>query len=340
MAWAQVPVTEHVIVPPAEPELLPPELPLTVIADERPVPVVNQLPEPVRELLLAAMRENDDAAVQAIARAAGSTYPGAQPDLDRLLSQWGNETKSRGDILLSLADLPIAIPITRLREVETDPINPRFVSGRGELGGFRSTGSTSEFGVSGALTINYRIGRWQHVLRGAIDYRRSNGKTSQENWLLAHEPRLQLSPDMFIYGLTQYEHAPFVGYHSRYTVSSGLGAVLIKQSGLNLRVTSGPAFRMVDYVLGNNESRLGLRSAVDFDWRLSPTLKFTQTANSYLESDVVTLNMNSGVTAQIAARLASRFSYNVQLEHTGEPGDVRYLRRLDTISRVSLVYEF
>ncbi len=323
-----------------DPDLLLPEYPAAVIAAETPPPVINQLPEAVRELLRQAMHDNDDAAVQAIARAAQSTYPGARDDLDDLVGQWNMENKRRGELLLALADVPVVVNTGRLREVEIEPINPRFWSGRGELGGFRSTGSTSEFGVSAALTVNYRIGRWQHVLKGTLDYRQSNGRVSQENWLLGYEPRLQIDPDLFIYGLAQYEHAPFVGFDERYTVSTGLGAMLIKESDMNLRVTAGPAYRQVNYVLGSSESRLGARSALDFDWKLSPTVRFTQTASSYVEKDILTLGLNSGITAQIMARLASRFSYNVQLENNGKPGDLQYIRRLDTTSRVSLVYDF
>lgn len=318
----------------------PVDYPAAVLAAERPEPRVDQLPEAVKELLFAAMRAGDDASVEAIARMAHTTYPGGGAELDELMARWNGDRKARGETLLALADVPIVVPAGRLRAVELDPVNPRIWTGRGELGGFRSTGSTSELGMMGALTVNYRIGRWQHVMKGALDYRRSNGQVSQENWLLSYEPRFQLDPDMFFYGLAQYEHAPFVGYDQRYTVSAGLGAVLLKENGVNLRVTAGPAYRRVDYVLGEDESRLGARAAMDVDWRLAPHVRFTQTASSYVEQGTVTLGVNSGITTQIATRLASRISYNVQMEHTGALGEARYIRRLDTTSRVSLVYDF
>lgn len=337
-ASAQLPSDFRVQEDGLDPQL--PDLPAAVIAAETPPPIISQLPEAVRELLRQAMHDNDDAAVQAIARAAFSTYPGARDELDEFVGLWNVENKRRGELLLALADVPIVVNTGRLREVEIEQINPRFWNGRGELGGFRSTGSTSEFGISGALTVNYRIGRWQHVLKGTLDYRESSGRVSQENWLLGYEPRLQIDPDLFIYGLAQYEHAPFVGFDERYTVSSGLGAVLIRGSDMNLRITAGPAYRRVNYVRGTDESRLGARSAMDFDWRLTPTMRFTQTASSYVEKGILTLGLNSGITAQILARLASRFSYNVQLENNGQRGDPQYIRRLDTTSRVSLIYDF
>ncbi len=325
---------------PQAPTEAPIEYPAAVLAAEQPEPQVNQLPEAVKELLFSAMRAGDDVSVQAIARAAQTTYPGGFAELEEIMARWNGETRARGEALLALADAPIIIAGGRLRIDDLDPVNPRVWTGRGELGGFRSTGSTSELGVAGSLTVNYRIGRWQHVMKGALDYRRSSGKVSQENWLLGYEPRFQIDPDMFFYGLAQYEHAPFVGYDERYTVSAGLGAVLLKQKGLNLRVTAGPAYRRVDYVLGLDESRLGARAAMDMDWRLAPNVRFTQTASSYIEQGTITLGVNSGLTTQIATRLASRFSYNVQMEHTGALGEARYIRRLDTTSRISLVYDF
>ena len=321
----------------------PPEevLPAAVAAELAPkAPPTTRLPDSARELILTAMRGNDDRAVHAIARTAKAAYPLAENEIADMLATWNEETSARSDVMLALADDQISIPMMRLRPVRLPSPNPRFLTGRGELGGFRSTGSTSEVGLSMALALNYKIGRWQHKLNSEVNYRRSNGATSQENISVAYEPRLQFSPDLFVYGLAQYERAPFVGYNSRLTSSGGLGAVVIARDNMRLLATAGPAFRRVDYVLGDKESKLGLRSSLDFNWQLSPTARFTQTANGYLEDNVVTLNFDSGITTKIATRLSTRFSYNVQVEHVGDPGNLRYLRRFDTMSRVSIVYDF
>src|SRR3546814_20491154 len=92
----------------------------------------------------------------------------------------------------------------------------------------------SEFGVSGSLTLTRQGLHWRNVLRAHADYRRANGETSQEHFLFAYEPRVQINDKAFTYGLVQYERDPIIGFDNRYTPSAGLGYDYIRNDRMRL----------------------------------------------------------------------------------------------------------
>src|SRR3546814_16325615 len=87
----------------------------------------------------------------------------------------------------------------------------------------RSTGGSSEFGGSVSLTLTRQGLHWRHVLRAHADYRRANGETSQEHFLFAYEPSVQINEKAFTYGLVQYESDPIIGYKTRYPATPCIG---------------------------------------------------------------------------------------------------------------------
>lgn len=305
-------------------------------AEQQPPPI----PDAVMEMLRTALAARDNQAVRSIARIARIRYPDGAAEVDTLVAAFEEEQR-QFSLFFALRDAPpLSVSVRRLEPQEMPPINPRFWKGKLELGGFRSTGSTDEIGVTAGLTGSYTIGRWDHKLRAKVDYREANGRTSREHILAAYEPRLRFSPDMFVYGLGQYERAPFIGFVHRYTASLGVGYTVLDDNGLRLAVDAGPAYRKVDYVRSTQESRLGLRSSLDFDWKLSPTISFAHNTYGYVEKDVGSLTLNNVLDARVMARLSTRLSYDVQFESNGNLNGRTGRDRLDTLSRVSLVYDF
>lgn len=269
-------------------------------------------------MLVAAIESGNDGDIDAVAKLARQTNPDAVAEIDAMVESYRQEkAETAQEYIRNAGFLEIW-------------------SGKGEFGLFRSTGTTSEFGISAGLNLQREGLRWKHLLRANADYRRANGETSRESLLLAYEPRYQMSDRAFSYGLAQYERDPFIGFDNRYAASVGIGYTSIDTERMKLSVDAGPSYRHVDYTDDGEEERLGLRSSLDFNWKLSPTLTFQQNAYAYVEKDRASLASLTAFDAKILARLSARFSYKTAFESETELTPETF----DTLSKVTLVYDF
>jgi putative salt-induced outer membrane protein len=285
-----------------------------------PAPAADRVPlQPaVRVMLETAIASGNQGDIDAVARVARQANPGAVAEIAAMMEAYA----ARRDIE---------------RKIRVENANfTQLWSGKGELGGFRSTGSTSEIGISAGVTLQRSGLKWSHTIAGTADYRRANGETSRERFVASYQPRYQFDPIGFIYGLAQYERDPFIGFDTRYTGSTGIGYKLIRGQAMNLSLDAGPSVRHVRYIDGVDETKLGARSSVDFGWKLSPTLNLRQTASGYVENKVRSLNAQTSLTTRIVSRLSANFSYNIQYETETRLSD----EKLDTLSKATLVYDF
>ena len=101
-------------------------------------------------------------------------------------------------------------------------------SGQGQLGAFRSTGNSSNTGLTAGLELNRTGIKWRHKLNALADFQRTNGVTTREQFLAAYEPNYQLNDRVFVYALGQYERDRFQGFSSRVVASGGVGYRVIE----------------------------------------------------------------------------------------------------------------
>lgn len=282
-------------------------------ADEPPL-----LPPSVREMMEAAIANGSEVEIATVAKIAKQTNPASADEIQRMVNSWKNRTKQTHEAVIreaSFVDL---------------------WTGRIEAGGFRSTGSTSEIGISASANIKREGIQWSHKLTAAVDYRRANGITSRERFFASYEPKFQYDTRGFAYGLVQFERDTTIGYDQRYTASAGVGYKLIVSKPLDLMMDVGPSIRHADYTIGVTETKLGARASLDLVWRMSPTLAFKQTASTYAESDVFTLNSLSSLETKVGRRWSAALSYNVQYESETLLTD----KDFNTLSRLTLTYDF
>ena len=209
-------------------------------------------------------------------------------------------------------------------------------SGRGEIGGSRSTGNVDTLGLFASLNLTRQGVDWRHLFRSNLEVQETNGFKTRERLLAAYEPNYKVSERVSTYGLLQYERDPFLGYDARFSASGGLGLALIRSDAVTLDVQGGPAYRHGVLTAGGTEDSLSGRAALDAKWKLADGIAFTQTASAFLESRSNTLTATTGVEAQLIGALSARLSYNVQHETQPPLGRLR----TDTLSRVTLVYGF
>lgn len=303
---------------PLDAYIMPPLAPLPKVVPPATVPTLPALPDSVHEMLASAIASGNEADIATIAKIARQTHPKAAQEITAMVSAY---TKSKED--------------ERTRYVRAAGFTQLW-AGRGELGGFRSTGSTSEIGVSASLSLQRTGLEWTHTIAASIDYRRANGETSRERMVASYQPKYQFDAQGFIYALGQYEHDPFLEFDSRFTGSIGVGYKVLQTKKMDLSLDVGPSVRYVRYVTGSRETKLGARSSLDFEWRLTPTLTFRQTASGYVEADVRSITAQTSLTTRLVSRLSANLSYNIQHETETLVTD----DKLDTLSKVTLVYDF
>ena len=285
---------------------------------ESATPAEGTLPDAIGKMLDAAFAGGDEAEIAIVAKYAKEVAPEAGEEIDRRVAAKAEERQ--------LAAL----------EAQKNPDLFALWKGHMELGGFSSTGSTSEIGVSLGFNAERRGLRWRHALRTSVDYRRANGETSRERIEAAYGPRYNFNPRGFIYGLAQYERDPSVGYESRYTGSVGIGYQIIENEAANLAVDVGPSVRHVTFVDDGSETKPGARFSLDGNWALSPTLSLHQTASAYAEKHVASLSSLTAIDSKLISVLTVRLSYNVLYETDSRLTS----KKLDTLSKLTLIYDF
>lgn len=298
-------------------------------------PASATLPEPVRAMIDAAIATGDAAKVKTVVDIAKETHPTDVAEIDTLQEAF----------------------LARQREIATEEQTRRDTAlrsaglfdnwgGTGQIGGFQSSGNSDNVGVTLSLALNRTGVDWQHRLKAAADYQRSNGRTSREQYFASYEPRFQVNGDLFSYALAQYENDRFQGFSSRYSLSGGLGYQIFDDDALRLTVKAGPSWRSVEYLDGSDESSFGGLAGMDFDWQIAKSLKVTQDANLVADSggaatvivDSISTSVlaTTGLEAKISDGLTTRLSYMVDYNSNPPPGAVS----TDTTTRFTLVYGF
>jgi putative salt-induced outer membrane protein len=179
-----------------------------------------------------------------------------------------------------------------------------------------------------------------------VDYQRSNGRTSREQYMLAYEPRYTVNGDLFVYALGQFEKDRIQGFTSRLSASGGLGYQVFDSESLDLSLKAGPAWRRTNFVDGRKEDNVGALAGLDFDWKILPRLTLTQDtdlvaetggrATAIITSAATSILLATGLEAKISDAFTTRLSYTVDYNSNPPPNAVS----TDTLTRFTLVYGF
>jgi putative salt-induced outer membrane protein len=298
-------------------------------------PALAGLPAPVRAMIDAAIATGDEGKVRTVADIARTTNPADKDEIDALVTRFQTEHAAR----------KAAEAETKQAALRTAGMFENW-SGKGEIGGFRATGNSSNTGVAVGLTLDRQGIDWRHKLTGRIDYQRANGVTTREQFLGRYEPNVKVSDRFYAYALAQYERDRIQGFSGRYAVSGGMGYQALKGDDVQLAIKAGPAYRVSQFIDGREESRIAALVALDFDWKITDSIKLTQDTNAVAEtggsaiaiidSRNTTIDLVTGLDATIYRSLKARLSYSVEYDSNPPPGAVQ----TDTLSRITLVYDF
>ena len=300
-----------------------------------PATALAEIPEPVRAMIDAAIESGDEAAVRTVIDLAKQTNPDDGAELDAILTSFETDMAAAKAEAAALEE----------QEIRSAGLFDNW-TGKGELGGFRATGNSSNSGVTVGLSLKREGIDWTHKLRARADYQRNNGVTSREQYFVAYEPNYNISDRLFVYGLAQYERDRFQGFSARYAVSGGIGYQIIDEPDMQLSAKAGPAYRVTEFVDGTSESRIAALLGIDFDWTITDRLKLTHDTNAVAEtggsaqvivdSSNTSLNFVTGLNAKISDSVSARLSYAIEYDSNPPAG----AEQTDTLSRVTLIYDF
>lgn len=298
-------------------------------------PAGAALPEPVRAMVDAALATGDEAKVRTVIEIARTTNPGDAAELAAILKTF--ETRLADARAAEAANKEAALRSAGMFEHWT---------GRAEFGGFRSTGNSANTGITASLSAERKGVDWRHKVVARTDYQRANGTTTREQFLARYEPNYNVSPDIYVYALAQFERDRFQGFDARYAASGGIGYQALKTEDLQLSIKAGPAYRVTRFTGGGSENRLAGLIGLDFGWSITDRLKLTQATNAVAEtggsavaivdSRNTSVDLLTALNARISDKLSARFSHSWEYDSNPPAGAVG----TDTLTRMTLVYGF
>lgn len=289
------------------------------------VPAHAELPATTRAMLQAAIASGEDASVETVARFARQAQPADVAEIDGMVAQYHASAAERA-----------AHAATEERERVAHQGLLQGWSGQGQLGASRSTGTNNNTGVTAGLALTRKGTNWEHHLRALADYQRSNGVTTQEQFLAEVSPQYRISNRLFAYGLGRWERNRTQGFAARETLSGGLGYRAIETPTMRLDLRAGPAWRHTRYTSGATDSSLAALGELDFGWQASPNLRLGQTASVLTGGGDTTLAATTSLDARLVGALSARFAYTINHETNPPAGTTA----TNTLSRVTLVYDF
>ena len=293
------------------------------------------LPEAAQAMLDAAIATGKADTVKAVVESARTAFPNSAARIDAIQADFLAEQRAQAAEQAAREE----------RALRQAGLFDNW-SGEGQVGGFHSSGNNDEIGVTTALRLEREGIDWEHRLRFSADYRRGDGITTREQYLAMYEPRYQISQRLFAFGLARFDSDNRQGFDARYSASGGFGYKLVDTDDMELSIKAGPAYRITEFNDGTTRSRLAGLFGLDYDWQITDSIKFTQDANSTVETggevlvivdgSNTSLSAISGLEAGIADNLTARVSYAMEYE-SNPPGSAE---NLDTLTRFSLIYGF
>ena len=283
-------------------------------ADQTDIPI----PEAIRAMLDAAIASGNDADVATIVKYARTADPISGDAVSAIAQAWrADRDRQRTEVI---------------REA-------RFVdlwTGKAELGGFLTTGTSETKGLTGALSAIREGILWRQKFHGQIDYQESLGVTTREHFLASYEPNYKLDERAYVYGAFSYESDRTLGFYDRFSGSVGLGYSAIKKPAMSLDFELGPGYRDTSFTDDTRQSSIAARGTLDFKWHLLSGVTISQAASAYVQRYDSTLGGTTALSAKLIGPLSGQVSYNIQHESEPPAGSAS----TNTTTRAGLVYNF
>ncbi len=275
-----------------------------------------ELPPSVRQMVETAANSGDKAKIDAVVAIAKETNPGTEAEIDKIV-----------------ADISAAKSAQREAELGQAGFFENW-KGSGQLGAAISTGNSETKSFTAGLALEREGLRWRHRADALFDIVDSNGGTDQERILAGYQIDYKFSDRTYLWGRFEYERNREAGIKRRFAESAGFGWRAIVPGPVSWDLEMGPALRQTRFA-AYNENSFAVRGASRFAWTLSDTTVFTNDTSVFWDSAGSFAN-TAALTSKMFGALSARLSFNLAWEEEPPVG----LEKLDTTSRITLVYDF
>lgn len=289
-------------------------------------PAHAALPEAAKEMIGAAAREGNADELATVVKFARRSHPDDNIEIDNLLLSLKNSRQVPEPVA------PVAAPVP----VAPSPAPEITWSGRGDVGGFHTSGNADSFGITVGANLKRAGPTLSHQIRLRGDYQESNGRTSREYLNAAYQGDWAINDRHYALGILEYERDVLAGFDHRTTSSLGLGWRVIREENVMLSLEAGPAFRHEWYRKGGDQSHLAARSALTSSWKMNDKVKLSHNVELVAEDTNNTLRAITGLQAKLTSRISSQISYDLRYQDRPLFGK----EDTDTITRIGLTYDF
>ncbi|MEW6645575.1 MAG: DUF481 domain-containing protein [Pseudomonadota bacterium] len=208
--------------------------------------------------------------------------------------------------------------------------------GEAELGMVTTSGNTDTRSINAKARLRYLTETWRH--EGRLEgLRTSDGDTiTAERYLASGKSDYRFTPADYLFVTVRYEDDRFSGYDYQFSEAVGYGRRVVKTESVELDLEIGAGGRHSRESGQAREDEAIVRGAAKLGWAVSPTSRFTEEllvesgeSNTYTESV-------SALSVRINSRFALKLSLTVK-HNSDVPAGVE---KTDTLSAVTLVYDF
>lgn len=275
-----------------------------------------ELPAPVRAMVENAARSGDAAKIGAVVAVAKETNPDSAAEIDALVSAIASELAAKREAELQQAGFF------------------QNWTGSGQVGASFSTGNSETKSFTAGLLLQRDGLAWRHRADFLADIVDNDGGNDQERILAGYQIDYKFSDRMYLLGRFEYERNREAGIRRRFAESIGIGWRAVNSDRVKWDLEGGPSLRQTRFDT-YDENSFAFRGASRFAWALSDTTAFTNDTALFVDG-AASINNTSALTSKIFGALSARLSVNLAWEEKPPLG----LEKLDTTSRVTLVYDF
>jgi putative salt-induced outer membrane protein len=297
-------------------------------------PAYAELPQPVRQMMESAARDGNAAELAAVVKFARLTYPAESVEIDNLLLALESNRAQQGAAAVPVTPAPPPVVAAAPAPTPAPPLVKW--SGRGDLGGFHTSGNTDSFGITVGAVIKRTGTAWSHQIRLRGDYQESEGRTSREYLNAAYQTDWTISEQHYALGILEYERDVLAGLDHRGTSSLGLGWRIVRDSDVAISLEAGPAFRHDWTRAGVERSNFAARGALTSSWQMNDKVKLSHNMELVAEENSNTIRAVTGLQAKLTGRISSQISYDLRYQDRPLLGK----EETDTVTRIGLTYDF
>lgn len=210
------------------------------------------------------------------------------------------------------------------------------LGGEAELGVVTTSGNTDTRSINAKARLRYLTESWRH--EGRLEaLRTSDGDlTTAERYMASGKSDFRFTPKDYLFVTVRYEDDRFSGYDYQFSEAIGYGRRVLDADSVQLDLEVGAGGRHSQETGQERVDEAILRGAAKLGWAISPTSRFTEEvlvesgeSNTYTEA-------TSALSVKINSRFALKLS--LTLKHNSDvPAGVD---KTDTMSAVTLVYDF